>query len=148
MINPATNLSQKLVLTVIEKPVQATWRKEFAVITKVKGNAAIKYSGKEIWDSALVDTKLHEQDTIMTWEKSWVTLKLYDNSEITLQPGSSLYIKSLQSSNKLKQSLFKLITGKVLAKARGIPEKGRRDSKSNRNPPPRVSGVLFLSLGL
>jgi hypothetical protein len=143
VLNPATNLSQKLVLTAIEKPVQTTWRKEFAVITKVKGNAAIKYSGNEIWDSALVDTKLREQDTIMTWEKSWVTLKLYDNSEITLQPGSSLYIKSLQSSNKLKRSLFKLITGKVLAKAKEYLEKGSKFEIESESATAGVRGTFF-----
>lgn len=144
IIDPANNLSAKLSLKIVENAgPPATWNPEYAQITKIKGKVAVRYSGRENWDSALADTKLHEKDTIMTWDKSWVTLKLFDGSILTVEPGTTLYIKSLKSSAKVKQSIFKVFTGKVLAKVSEYLEKGSKFEIESESATAGVKGTYF-----
>jgi hypothetical protein len=144
IIDPSTNLSAKLPLKILENPkVEGVWNPEYAQITKVKGKVAVRYNGKQTWDSALANAQLHEKDTVMTWDKSWVTLKLFDGSVLTVEPGTTLYIKSLKSSNKLKQSVFKVFTGKVLAKVTEYLEKGSRFEIESESATAGVKGTYF-----
>ena len=144
IIDPSNNLSAKLSLKITETPaVEGAWNPEYAQITKVKGKVAVKFNGKATWDSALADIKLHEKDTVMTWDKSWVTLRLFDGSILTIEPGTTLYIKSLKSSDKIKQSIFKVVTGKVLAKVSEYLEKGSRFEIESESATAGVKGTYF-----
>ncbi|HEX3045670.1 MAG TPA: FecR family protein [Bacillota bacterium] len=144
IIDPSTNLSGKLSLKIIENPgLETAWNPQYAQISKVKGKVAVKYNGKQTWDSALANAQLHEKDTVMTWDKSWVTLKLFDGSVLTVEPGTTLYIKSLKSSNKIKQSIFKVFTGKVLAKVSEYLEKGSRFEIESESATAGVKGTYF-----
>jgi hypothetical protein len=144
LIDLTTNLSAKLSLKILENAATSvSWNPEYAQITKVKGKVAIKYNGKGTWDSALADAQLHEKDTIMTWDKSWLTLRLFDGSILTVEPGTTVYIKSLKSSDKVKQSVFKVFTGKVLAKVTEYLEKGSRFEIESESATAGVKGTYF-----
>lgn len=146
LIDPGTNLSARLNLKVTEEPVQAIWKKEFARITKIKGRVAYKSAGQETWNSALSNIELQEGDSIRTWEKSRVTLELFDGSEITLEPWTTLYIKFLQSSlanAEIKQSIFKIYTGNVLCKVQKYVEKGSRFEIETESTAAGIRGTVF-----
>ncbi|MGE5559339.1 MAG: FecR domain-containing protein [Bacillota bacterium] len=146
LIDPAGNLSTKLVIRVVESTSGADWKEEYAAIVKLKGKVAIKLKNKQAWDAALVNAKLHEKDTIMTWDKSWVTLQLFDGSIITLAPCTTVYIKSLKSSlsnARIKQSVFKVAAGRILAKVKEYMEKGSKFQVESESATAGVRGTFF-----
>lgn len=146
LIEPATNVSAKLTLNIVEQKVQVNWKKQFAQIASVKGNVAYKLAKEENWRSSVSGVQLHEGDSIRTWEKSWATLQLFDGTEITLEPYTTLYIKFLQSSvdnAEVKQSVFKVFTGKVLCKAKKYVEKGSRFAIETESTVAGIRGTIF-----
>lgn len=146
LIEPATNASAKLTLNIVEEKVKVNWKKEFAQIGSVKGNVAYKLAKENNWRSSVSGVQLHEGDSIRTWDKSWATLTLFDGTEITLEPYTTLYIKFLQSSidnAEVKQSVFKVFTGKVLCKAKKYVEKGSRFAIETESTVAGIRGTIF-----
>ena len=146
LIEPATNVSAKLTLNVVEEKLKINWKKESAKIASVKGNVAYKLAKENNWRSSQKDILLHEGDSIRTWDKSYVTLQLFDGTEMTLQPYTTMVIKDLKSSAdnaEVKQSVFKVFTGKVLCRAKKYIEKGSRFAIETESTVAGIRGTVF-----
>ncbi|MCK8824083.1 FecR family protein [Fuchsiella alkaliacetigena] len=146
IIDSETNLSTRHSLEIIEEAAIEDWQEELAIISSVQGNAALKSPEKETWSAITADTEVSEGTIIKTWDNSWVTLELFDGSELIIEPLSTVSIEALKSSTEkpdTKRSAFKVLAGNVLAEARGYIEQGARFEIESQSTAAGVRGTFF-----
>lgn len=122
------------------------WKKEFASLKELRGRVFVRYSDEKYWDGARDSQRVYQGDGVKTLVNSWVTLNLFDGSEVELEPRTELVIQSLGSlkeDSKVKQGIFELVKGNVLCSAKEFINKGSRFSIETESAAAGVRGTYF-----
>lgn len=146
IIAEADNLFANYSLDVVEQIEVDDWEEEYAKVNTVQGSAVYKSADEESWTSILSDVKLYQDYKIKTWGDSWVEIELFDGSELTIEPLSTVKIQSLRSSasdSEIKESRFKVFVGGVLARASGYARQGARFEIESESTAAGVRGTFF-----
>ena len=140
------NLSEKIVFNIKPVIIDGEWENQFITLSDIEGEVLVKLSGKSYWDTAKSNNSLKENDMIRTWEDSWVTLNLFDESTIVMEPMSELIIKNISSMKndaKVKQGVFELIKGNLLCSAKDFINRGSRFTIETESATAGVRGTYF-----
>ncbi len=141
-----TNLSARTSLEVIDEYDEANWEEQYAVITEVIGNAAYQRSGETGWNTAIDDDELYQGDSLRTWANSWAYIRLFDDSELILEPHTSIRVqnlKSLEDDDEIKRSQFKIFSGNILSEVSGYLARGARFEIESESTAAGVRGTFF-----
>jgi|GEM_PF-793201 len=97
-----------------------------AVITAVQGKVEVQRAGENSWRPALSRMELKVSDKVVTKKGGRCEIVLDDGSLIKMRENSTLEINDLkeEEGTKKKSSVFKLLMGKLWAKAE--PQEGAR----------------------
>jgi len=139
-------LKAKINFEIKESSEQKKWKEEYALLKDIKGNVFLKYKNAVSWESANNELKIHKGDKIKTQNNSWVTLQLFDGSEIVLEPFSEMLIESLatlEGNSEVKQGKFELLKGKVLCSANKFINKGSSFTVETASATAGVRGTYF-----
>lgn len=111
---------------------------QVAVITTVKGKVEVQRAGESDWKPVVTKTDLNVNDKVQTKKGANCEITLDDGSIIKLRENTTLEINDLSEDKdtKKKSSVFKLLLGKLWAKA-----EYQEDSKFEVVTPTSIAGI-------
>lgn len=109
---------------------------DFAYVTHIKGRVTILPPGAKFAHELKVGDQVHEDSSVLTYDKSFVRIKFADDSHLTVSPNSKTIIRRYR---KKKTKLINLIKGKVRTYIK--PIKNNKKVKAVVQTPNLILGV-------
>lgn len=118
-----------------------------ALVEEVYGKVFVKFDNDETWIQITKGDKIKEKTTLITLEKSEVSIKLLNETIVDIKENTRVFFYNLRQSpekEELTETGMKLFTGKIFSNVKNILNTGSKYEINTGSATAGVRGTKFL----